>query len=166
MRQLTILVTVLILSGCATTTTIKTTGQLCSELGNLITAYDNSFEAFKQTKRPTRLMDIWQTDFHFVGQSCEIWAWGAGKVDYMCNRAFPTRETAEERYATARDELQNCLVGWQSTESTRKLGEGKKLVFQKDSSLPVVALHLINTSGAYASQWTAYLFVGDQNKDL
>lgn len=140
--------------------------QPCEKIQKLIADYDNGFQSVMGTRRATARMDIWQTNYHLVGNACEIWGWGSGKKDYMCSRTFPSQAIAEDRFKEVKTELQACLTGWQITEQGHQSGTGKKVVFQLGDRVPAVSLHVVNTQGLFKSEWSAYVFVGDTSNKI
>ena len=142
------------------------TNGYCQGLNKLVAAYADDFKSLKGQRNATRYMDIWQTEFQLVGNSCEIWGWGSGKENYVCSKTLPNQEVATERYEAAKGIIQACLPNWSLQESPRKLGEGQKALYQKNGELPGVAVHMVATKGLFRSEWTAYVFVGDPNDQL
>ena len=165
-----LLITIWIPSGCATpppdVNPAADQEESCDNIKKLVTSYANGFRDIRGALRPTKRMDIWSTKHHLVGSACEIWGWSTGKINYTCSKTFPTEDIASDRYMEVKGNLQRCLAGWSVTERARKLGTGKKVVFQRESLLPAVTLHIVNTQGVFKSEWTAYIFIGDVSDDL
>lgn len=140
--------------------------EYCDGIDKLVAAHEDGFKSMRGRRNATKLMDIWQTDFHLVGNSCEIWGWGSGKVNYMCSKTLPNKEVATERYDAAKQIVEACLPDWTLQESPRKLGEGMKALYQKDGQLPGVAIHVVATKALFKTEWSAYVFVGDPEDQL
>ena len=139
----------------------------CEKIEALITEHLNNFEKLRFSKKTTGKMDIWQTRYHLVGDSCQIWNWGPGNSDYVCSVISPEQSIARERYEKAKTITRQCLDNsWKLTESSRKIGTGSKAVFAQNGNNTVVATHVIETRGLFNTEWATYYFIGDRSDQL
>ncbi|MBT4518479.1 MAG: hypothetical protein HOC23_00620 [Halieaceae bacterium] len=158
----------LVLGGCAgTDTQTRTTTQYCAGIESLVKSYENGFRDVRgKTAVNGHLVDVWRTDVQLVGNNCELWQWGGNQVTYVCSKTFPNKELSQETYQRAKDVIETCLPEWGHLETTRKLGEGTKVLYQRDGQLPGVAVHTVATPRLFTSEWTTYVFVGDPSDQL
>jgi len=145
---------------------VKVASEYCEGIDKLVASYEDGFTNIRGSLNATKYMDIWDANFHLVGNSCEVWGWGNGKVNYLCNKVFPNKDVADERYEAAKRIVQTCLPDWTLQEAPRKLGEGMKALYQKNGQLPGVAIHVVETKAIFQTEWSAYVFVGDPEDQL
>lgn len=139
----------------------------CEKIQALISAHQNGFEKIRFSPKKTTKMDIWQSRYHLIGDSCQIWQWGPGNTDYVCSIISPDESIARERFEMAKKITSECLdKSWKLTESPRKIGTGNKAVFAQENNNTVVASHVIETRGLFNTEWATYFFIGDRSDQL
>lgn len=139
----------------------------CEKIDALIAAHQNGFEKIRYSKQSTNKMDIWRSRYHLVGNNCQIWSWGKGNSDYVCSLISPDEDIARERFEKAKTTTRQCLdSSWKLTESTRKIGNGSKIVFSQNGNDTVVATHVVETRGIFNSEWATYYFIGDRSDQI
>ena len=139
----------------------------CDRIQALIKGHSKGFAALRREKAHSKLVDVWKARYHLVGDSCQVWGWGAGKYSYMCALTSPNRETARSYYDRAKAVAGRCLgKDWQLEESMRQQGEGFKAQFSRQGGGTAVGVQAVATPGLFKTEWTTYFFVGDPNDML
>lgn len=141
--------------------------QLCEQANTLIAAHSNGFKQLKGSVVSSPRMDVWDTQYHLVGNDCQIWQWSSGKQTYMCSLTVPDEELARLRYSKAIDFSRQCLGSeWKAEQIERNQGRSYRTIFSKPGQPTVASVHRVKTEGLFKSEWTVYYFIGDRDSSL
>lgn len=134
----------------------------CGEVRTLIEGHADGFKSLRGAHTRSRFADIWQANYHAVGNACEIWQAGKGAVRYVCSRAAPDAEVAREYHDKAVTNLRACLdASWKTVAETRPADSGFQTRFERDGSPTVVLIQGVQAQNVLSPQWTVFYSIGD-----
>ncbi len=145
--------------------TEKPTTQACLRLNQVIDAHKTNFDSLKKDHIHSGRMDIWSTDHHLAGDSCQIWGWANGRKAYVCSLTTPSNDIAKLKQENAIVTADQCLgKQWTMTAKNNEQEGYTRRYFQEEDSSVVVSIHRVNTQGFFKQEWTLYYFVGDPDQ--
>ena len=155
--------------GCTTTGETELDTQVaalttCEKIDALIKGHKHGFPNLRTTQSSAKIMDVWKARYHLVGDSCQVWGWGAARFSYVCTLTEPGQDLAMEHFNQAKAKTRECLSPqWALQEGPRDNGEGVKAEFSKPGEKTVVTLVAASSPTVFKTEWKTYYFVGDPN---
>lgn len=153
----------LVISGCSSVVTEQTAAidQLtpCNKIQTLLGAYDTRFESLKTTKVTTKFMDSWSTNYHLVGQHCQITAFDHDNVIYRCQNSYKEQVAAVTDHQKAVAFTRQCLLESNWHESQKESKNSIRTTFVLDENTPVISIYTGKTLSSLKS-WSTSLEIG------
>jgi hypothetical protein len=168
--KVTAVVSSILLTSCANQNSVaekklEPVSNACQKIELLSNAYKSNFNDLKASAIKSRASNIWQAQYHLIGNNCKIWSFGANKATYSCNTIEVEKESAQAYYNKAKETLQQCLGNkWQLNESKRNHDEGLKAEYENSSGDLTISTHLVPSSGVFESKWSIYYYIGNVEK--
>ncbi|HVK98875.1 MAG TPA: hypothetical protein VM553_03645 [Dongiaceae bacterium] len=135
----------------------------CSVVRQLISDHASGFTLLKGAHTRSRYADIWQANYHAIGNSCEIWQAGSkGATRYVCTRAAPDEEVARQYHDRAVAALRGCLdSSWTTVAENREADSGFQTRFEHAGLPTVVLIQGVKAQNVLSPQWTVFYSIGD-----
>ena len=135
-------------------------GQQCASLTEIFNKSLNGFRAIRKDPRYHNKVTRWNTRYHLINGSCDIWQW-SDKYSYICSKAVPDNQMADNLYNDANRVINYCLnesrVPWQQKQTVLD-SQGIESRYSIDG-LMRGSLRKVNTSGIFKDSWTVYFRV-------
>ena len=141
--------------------------EACKKVNELIDSHQDGFEKYKGNIVTTRRMDLWDANYHLVGDSCQVWRWSDGKQTYTCSFIVSSEDIAIKTQDKAISFLSSCLgEQWKKESIERSTGNSLRTIFSHDNLKTTASVHRIKTEGVFKPEWTIYYFIGDRDRSL
>ena len=157
-------VTALMLAGCAVSggpseppppPNAEQAAQACQRLQQVLEAETDGFASLRETQTVRPSITIWQTRGIFPTGECEIWEWGSGETNYVCQ----WEEGGAIRYSQYQPIIAQCLGGdWTLSDQEKRTGRMSR--FQGPGSVDVYLMYS-KSSNVFTGRWQTRLIVGD-----
>ena len=129
----------------------------CDSLTEIFNKSLNGFRSIREDPRYHNKVTHWQTRYHLIGSSCDIWQW-SDKYSYICSRSVPDREMADNLYNDASRVISHCLdrnpIPWEQRQAVLD-NQGTETRYSIDGLLRG-SLRKVNTGGLFRDSWTVY----------
>ena len=161
---ISLVLTGLILSGCSSLTT-EQKAKLdnltpCEKMDGLIAAYDNRFEALKDTKVKTPYLDVWSAKYNVFGNNCQVTSFNNQTVTYQCQESYKDQQQAVAMHQQAVELTRQCLTKNSNWLETQKESETSlRTTFVLDDRSPVISVYTSKTLSKIKT-WSTSLEVG------
>ena len=161
---ISLVLTGLILSGCGSLTT-EQKAKLdnltpCEKMDGLIAAYDNRFEALKDTKVKTPYLDVWSAKYNVFGNNCQVTSFNNQTVTYRCQENYKDQQQAVAMHKQAVELTRQCLTKNSNWLETQKESETSlRTTFVLDDKSPVISVYTSKTLSKIKT-WSTSLEVG------
>ncbi|MCK8103893.1 hypothetical protein [Pseudoalteromonas sp. 2CM36K] len=161
---ISLVLTGLILSGCCSLTT-EQKAKLdnltpCEKMDGLIAAYDNRFEALKDTKVKTPYLDVWSAKYNVFGNNCQVTSFNNQTVTYRCQENYKDQQQAVAMHQQAVELTRQCLTKNSNWLETQKESETSlRTTFVLDDKSPVISVYTSKTLSKIKT-WSTSLEVG------
>ena len=134
--------------------------QQCDQLGEIFNKSINGFRSIREQPRYHNKVTHWQTRYHLINNSCDIWQW-SDKYSYICSEVVHDKEMADSLFNEASRIINYCLneshIRWQQQQMVLEK-QGTETQYSIDGLLRGT-LRKVNTSGMFQDSWTIYFRV-------
>ena len=132
----------------------------CEQLTEIFNKSINGFKAIREQPDYHNKVTRWQTRYHLIDNSCDIWQW-SDKYSYICSKSVPDQQMADSLYDDAGRIISQCLnngrLPWQQKQVILD-NQGAEARYSIDGLLRG-SLRKVNTGGLFRDSWTVYFRV-------
>jgi hypothetical protein len=129
-------------------------------MDGLIAAYDNRFEALKDTKVKTPYLDVWSAKYNVFGNNCQVTSFNNQTVTYRCQENYKDQQQAVAMHKQAVELTRQCLTKNSNWLETQKESETSlRTTFVLDDRSPVISVYTSKTLSKIKT-WSTSLEVG------
>ncbi len=150
------------LTACTSWQKAPSTAATCEQLQELVADHSSGFQNFRGRASDAKSITVWRSNFHLVGNDCQVWGWGEGRFSYVCSLIEPNEATAQTHFKAAQEKARTCLdSSWSITVGERAMGPGKRADFSHPDKTAVISMVVMPSPALFRDEWRTYYFVGD-----
>ncbi|MGR8932996.1 MAG: hypothetical protein ACU837_01240 [Gammaproteobacteria bacterium] len=142
-----------------------TDAQSCERLQALIADHPNQFSQFRKTRNAYRKrMVVWSADKVYpLADNCQIWEWGAGRYNYVCDWQPSDGQQAERNFQEGRLIVENCLGNGWNAEIQKNTESSAHIIYSNSASPTIVSLRYFQEQTGWLKSWHDVVVIGDRD---